>query len=69
MFGDLRRERLGLLTRAVFLGPIFVTRIVLERQSGDLGEMSRREGFAVQAAARWGAGSPASSPRADSASP
>lgn len=41
MFGDIRREQLGLLTRAVFLGPIFVTQIVLERQSVDLGEMYR----------------------------
>ena len=35
-------EQLGLLTRAVFLGPIFVTQIVLERQLVDLGEMMHR---------------------------
>lgn len=40
--GDIRREQLGLLTRAVFLGPVFVTQIVLERQAGGLGGTHRR---------------------------
>lgn len=35
--GDIRREQLGLLTRAGFLGPVFVTQIVLEGQAGGLG--------------------------------
>ena len=38
LFGDIRSEQLGSLTRAVFLGPTFVTQIVLQRQSAGLGE-------------------------------
>ena len=38
LFGDIRSEQLGLLTRAGFLGPVFVTQVVLQRQSSELGE-------------------------------
>lgn len=52
LFGDIPREPLGLLTRAsLLLGPIFVTQIVLGRQSGGLGE---RPGGRVQAARQAG---------------
>lgn len=48
LFGDIRSEQLGLLTRAGFLGPVFVTQVVLQRQSSELGESA--EGGVQEAA-------------------
>lgn len=59
LFGDIHSEQLGLLTRAAFLGPVFVTEIVLQRQSADLGEST--EAAFLLLPSRMALASPASS--------